>query len=165
MPTVTPIRPRSRSLRRASVLLLALPLLVLAAPRPQVDPLRLALREAQEACRRARGPFAPRRAQPLFDTQALRGVLDDDPRVLAREHGELDALRDEAEWLSKLRDARDLGDRSWGDVHFLAGMLHWYLARATGRDADWGCRHERHPPTGRVVFRDVDYLEVLSAWD
>ena len=128
---------------------------------PAPDPLEAGLREAAANCARARR--LPRHGDsPWFSTHAVRAALDD-PRVLARAHGELDALYDEAVWLGGLGGARDLGDRSRGDVRFLAGLLHGYLAVAH-QGAAPACDHVV-AEAERVLFRDLTPADVLAAWD
>ena len=160
------LQPRSRGVRLAGALwLLALTALAgwaaLRSPPGRADPLTAGLAAAAANCARARGlPLHGRR--PWFSTAAVEAALDD-PRVQSRAHGELDALHDEAVWLGRLRGVADLGDRSRGDLVFLAALLHDYLAIARhGEPAR--CDH-RVPQPERVVFRDLTPADVLAAWD
>ena len=94
----------------------------------------------------------------------IRGVVTDSTSgVREREHGELDALEHELAWLARVRGAEDLGERSRGDLVFLVGVLHTYLALAHD-GAPPACDHAV-PPRARVVFRDLSFEDVLAAWD
>lgn len=103
-----------------------------AVPEPLRQLLR-ALEEAQSNCEAAhaltRGALPPPGA-PLFRTTELESALLDNPWVADRALGEADTLLDEAIWLAALDPHAALGDRSWEDVRFLLGGIHWYLERA-----------------------------------
>ncbi len=100
------------------------------APVPQ---LLRALDEAHGNCEAARalarGQLPPPGA-PLFRTAELETALLENPWVVERALGEVDTLLEEAAWLAALDPQATLGDRSWEDVRYLLGGIHWYLERA-----------------------------------
>jgi hypothetical protein len=110
-------------------------------PTPMIQ-LQRALEEAQRNCEvaraRARGAvLLP--AGPLFRTVELETALLENPWVVDRALGEVDTLLTECAWLADLEAGSTLdGGRTWEDVRFLLGGVHWYLERAW----DAGARSE-----------------------
>lgn len=105
-------------------------------PPAEVDPVAQLLRALEEAHRNCEAARALTRGRtpppgaPLFRTVELETALLENPWVTDRALGELDALLDEAAWLAALEPHAALGQRSWEDVRFLLGAIHWYLERA-----------------------------------
>jgi hypothetical protein len=115
------------------------------APVPQ---LLRALDEAHGNCEAARalarGQLPPAGA-PLFRTTELETALLENPWVVERALGEVDALLAEAAWLAALDPHAALGDRSWEDVRYLLGGIHWYLERAWEAAARSEAARRAHP--------------------
>lgn len=112
------------------------------APPPAIEPLTQLLRaldEAQRNCEAARG-LVLRPGEPLFRTVELETALLENPWVVDRALGEVDTLLDECVWLADLAPGArpDEDGRTWEDVRFLLGGVHWYLERAW----DAGARSE-----------------------
>lgn len=105
---------------------------------------------------------------PWFDTRELEAALDTE-LVTAGEIGEVETLRAEARWLARLVAPEDLGERTFEDLAFLTGGIHWYLdlvARGSGAE---GPPHEKaaeaYDPTRLCCYRDMDYQDLLGSWD
>lgn len=156
MPFVSPLPAPSLRLVAALTVAAALPALALLAarapaprppkmedvpvPDPALDPdpepmaqLLRALDEAHANCQAAdavvRGCGLPR-GGASFRTAELEAALLDNPWVADRALGEADTLLREAAWLAALRPDALPPERSWEDVRFLLGGIHWYLERA-----------------------------------
>ncbi len=118
---------------------------------PDNDPaaqLLRALDEAQRNCEAARAlgrGQAPAPGTPLFRTVELETALLENPWVADRALGEADTLLDEAAWLAALEPHATLGDRSWEDVRYLLGGIHWYLERAWDAGARSEAARRAHP--------------------
>lgn len=143
--------------------------------RDPLDGLERALAEARRNCALARGRL-PGGGGPLFEVDALAQALDANPLLLEAEHGELPGLRAEARWLGGLRLTSPLDERSWEDVRFLLGFVHWYLECAytdARREATPGLPappdllhvHEDHDPERLRAFRGLGYPDLLGEVD
>ncbi|MGE0710457.1 MAG: hypothetical protein AB7N76_09925 [Planctomycetota bacterium] len=133
----------------------------------EAEQLRRALAEARINCLVADLAAEGRAQDPLFQTTELLAALSSD-RVQRGAYGELPALEREARWIGELTTSSDLGGRSWEDVRFLVGALHWYLAGA-GEDVAPGeahaVPHERYQQERLREFKDLGYEDLLARWD
>lgn len=118
---------------------------------PELDPIAQLLRALDEAhgnCEAARAlarGHLPPAGAPLFRTTELETALLENRWVADRALGEADTLLDEAAWLAALDPHATLGDRSWEDVRYLLGGIHWYLERAWDAAARSEVARRAHP--------------------
>ena len=178
-PTLLRLRPapslpspaRSRwllALSTALALLLVVLTLRRAAPPPSEEELlQQALVEARENCLAAELAALGDAHGELFRTDALLRALDSE-RVRAGAYGELPALRREARWLAQVQPGDPPAGRSWEDVRFLAGALHWYLEGALQR-VHPGEAHQLLPQAyahdSLQAFRGLTFADLLDRWD
>lgn len=138
---------------------------------PPSEQLRRAVVEAEENCRRAaQGQEGHDPAGgPLFSVRELSRALED-TLLEAHAYGELPALRREARWLGGLRGDSDLGPRTWEDVRFLLGCVHWYLGAALQAAGELPRRTHSHAveayDQARLrEYRGLDFGDLLGQWD
>ena len=138
-----------------------------SAPLDEEALLRLALLEARENCLAAELASLGDAHGELFRTEALLRALDTE-RVQAGAYGELPALRREARWLAQVQPGDPPAGRSWEDVRFLAGALHWYLEGAL-REVPAGEAHEVLPQAyahdSLQALRGLSFADLLDRWD
>jgi hypothetical protein len=166
------LRSRRLELLALSLLIAALlalwPLLAPARPAPptgDAEQIRRALAEARSNCLVADLLAAKQARDPLFQTDELIAALRTD-RVLQGAYGELPALEREARWIASLRTTSDLRSRSWEDVRFLVGTLHWYLEGCLEVVPE-GEGHHKRPSSKdrRLDFRGLTPGDLLDRWD
>lgn len=138
-----------------------------SSPPDEEELLRLALAEARENCLAAELASLGEAHGELFRTEALLRALDTE-RVRDGAYGELPALRREARWLAKVQPGDPPAGRSWEDVRFLAGALHWYLEGAL-HEVPAGEAHEVLPQAyahdSLEAFRGLSFADLLDRWD
>jgi hypothetical protein len=77
----------------------------------------------------------------------------------------------EAAWLSTLSPESALGERTWEDVRFLLGGVHWYLENAAGDLPGEAPGPPHGTPDhaydhGRMrAFRGLEFSDLLGLWD
>ncbi|HBP23427.1 MAG TPA: hypothetical protein DEA08_37320 [Planctomycetes bacterium] len=138
-----------------------------SSPASEEELLRVALAEARENCLAAELASLGEAHGELFRTEALLAALDTE-RVREGAYGELPALRREARWLASVQPGDPPAGRSWEDVRFLAGALHWYLEGAL-REVPSGEAHEVLPQAYAhdelQEFRGLGFADLLDRWD
>lgn len=156
----------------AFALFLTIPWLTLEPQAPREAPitdarqLERALREARDNCLvagfLARGE--PVESTPLFATAELRKALRTD-LVVGGSYGELQAIDEEARWLAGLTKTSERHGRSWTDVAFLVGAIHWYLHGHAKQESTENHLDQTYDEATLREFRGLTFEDLVGMWD